>query len=137
MSILPVDFFIIYLLVFLLWKECLKRFLNSFFYSLRYQCQQDQVTCKICGEKCSDIKDHACSGVLKCIHCGEAHRSNHSKCRIVKDYRAALTRTLLAKSPFQQMDIVSDASQHHFSFYSTCYTRSHFCCSFLSLIHDA
>jgi hypothetical protein len=32
---------------------------------------------------------------------------------------------------------VSDASQHHFSFYSTCDTRSHVCCSFLSLIHDA
>jgi hypothetical protein len=66
--------------------------------------QQDQVTCKTCGEKCSDITDHACSGVLKCIHFGEAHRSNDSKCRIVKDYRAALTRTLPTKPPVQLMD---------------------------------
>jgi hypothetical protein len=66
--------------------------------------QQDQVTCKTCGLKCSDIKLHACSGVPKCIRCGEDHRSNDSKCRIVKDYRAALTRTLLTKPAVQQMD---------------------------------
>jgi hypothetical protein len=66
--------------------------------------QQDQVTCKTCGEKCSDIADHACSGVPKCIHCGQAHRSNDSKCPIVKDYRAALTLTLLIKPPVQLMN---------------------------------
>jgi hypothetical protein len=68
--------------------------------------QQDHVTCKICGEKCSDIKAHECSGEPKCIHCGDAHRSNDSKCRVIKDYRAALTRTLLNKPGIQQMDDV-------------------------------
>jgi hypothetical protein len=69
--------------------------------------QHDQVTCKTCGEKCSDIKDHSCSGVPKCIHCGEAHRSNDSKCLIVKDYRAALTRALLNKPPVPLMENLS------------------------------
>jgi hypothetical protein len=59
--------------------------------------QQDQATCNTCGEKYVNVKDHACTGVPKCIHCGGTHRSNDSKCRIIKDYRAALTRTLLNK----------------------------------------
>ena len=33
---------------------------------------------------------------MKCIHCGGAHVSNDAKCKVVKDYSAALTRTLLA-----------------------------------------
>jgi len=65
--------------------------------------QQDQVTCNTCGEKYVNVKDHACSGVPKCIHCGGTHRSNDSKCRIIKDYRAALTRTLLSKPPVSVM----------------------------------
>ncbi|CAF2786357.1 unnamed protein product, partial [Rotaria sp. Silwood2] len=61
--------------------------------------QKEEVTCKVCGEKCSNLKDHHCSGVSKCIHCGGPHNSNDAKCRVVKDYRAALTRNLLSKAP--------------------------------------
>ena len=57
--------------------------------------QKDEATCKTCGEKSTNLKDHQCSGVLKCIHCGESHASNDAKCMVVKDYRAALTRNLL------------------------------------------
>jgi hypothetical protein len=57
--------------------------------------QKDEATCKTCGEKCKSINDHQCSKILKCIHCGESHASNDNKCKIVKDYRAALTRSLL------------------------------------------
>ncbi|CAF4123578.1 unnamed protein product [Rotaria magnacalcarata] len=39
--------------------------------------QKNESTCKTCGEKCANLKDHQCS--------------------VVKDYRAALTRNLLAK----------------------------------------
>ncbi len=42
--------------------------------------QQNKVTCKTCGGKCSDITDHAFSGVPKYIDCGDAHHSNDSKC---------------------------------------------------------
>jgi hypothetical protein len=58
--------------------------------------QKDEATCKTCGEKCSKLIDHQCSGVLQCIHCGGPHVSNDTKCKVVKDYRAALTRNLLA-----------------------------------------
>jgi hypothetical protein len=64
----------------------------------RKNCPQKEVsTCKTCGEKCQNMKDHQCTGVLKCIHCGGSHISNDPKCRVVKDYRAALTRNLLSK----------------------------------------
>ena len=58
--------------------------------------QKNESTCKTCGEKCANLNDHQCSGVLKCIHCGGDHVSNDPKCKVVKDYRAALTRNLLA-----------------------------------------
>ena len=74
--------------------------------------QQDQVTCNTCGEKYANVKDHTCSGELKCIHCGGAHRSNDSKCRIIKDYRAALTRTLLSKPPVTVTDKYPDLTSH-------------------------
>ena len=32
--------------------------------------QKNESTCKICGEKYVNLKDHLCSGVLKCLHCG-------------------------------------------------------------------
>jgi hypothetical protein len=59
--------------------------------------QRNEHTCNTCGDKCIDIKAHKaiCSGILKCLHCGGAHKSNDTKCPIVKDYRAALTRSLL------------------------------------------
>jgi hypothetical protein len=60
--------------------------------------QKNEITCGTCGNKCADIKEHkiVCSGVVKCIHCGGAHKSNDTKCPIVKDYRAALTKSLLS-----------------------------------------
>jgi chemotaxis protein histidine kinase CheA len=61
--------------------------------------QREEATCKTCGDKCPDLKDHKCSGVAKCIHCGGPHNSNDTKCKVVKDYRAALTRNLLQKNP--------------------------------------
>ena len=59
--------------------------------------QREECTCRTCGEKCQNIKEHQCSGVPKCIHCGGPHISNDNSCKVVKDYRAALTRNLLAK----------------------------------------
>ena len=56
---------------------------------------RDKATCKTCGVSYADIKTHVCSGVPKCIRCGEDHKSTDSKCAIVKSYRAALTRNLL------------------------------------------
>lgn len=61
----------------------------------RKNCPQGaESTCKTCGEKFANLKDHQCSGIVKCIHCGGAHASNDLKCNVVKDYRAALTRNL-------------------------------------------
>ncbi|CAF3184528.1 unnamed protein product [Rotaria sp. Silwood2] len=59
--------------------------------------QKNESTCKTCGVKCPNLKYHQCSGIPKCIHCEGPHISNDSKCKVVKDYRAALTRNLLAK----------------------------------------
>ncbi|CAF3324358.1 unnamed protein product [Rotaria sp. Silwood2] len=59
--------------------------------------QKNESTCKTCGDKCPNLKDHQCSGIPKCIHCAGSHISNDSKCKVVKDYRVALTRNLLAK----------------------------------------
>ena len=57
--------------------------------------QKDEATCKTCGERSTNLKDHNCSGVTKCIHCSGAHVSNDPKCRIIQQYRANLTRNLL------------------------------------------
>ena len=62
----------------------------------RKNCPQgDEATCKTCGEKSGNLKEHQCSCIIKCIHCGGAHSSNDMKCSVVKDYQAALTRNLL------------------------------------------
>jgi hypothetical protein len=58
----------------------------------------DKITCKICGVMCTDIKDHECSGVRKCIRCGQEHTSTDLRCPVVKTYRAALTQNLLQRS---------------------------------------
>lgn len=61
----------------------------------RKNCPQGaESTCRTCGEKCENLKEHQCSGIAKCIHCGGPHASNDLKCNVVKDYRAALTRSL-------------------------------------------
>lgn len=78
--------------------------------------QTNEHTCSTCGDKCEDIKFHkaACSGVLKCIHCGGTHKSNDTKCPIVKDYRAALTRSLLTVQ-VQQDEHMRNSINHEFS----------------------
>jgi hypothetical protein len=60
--------------------------------------QKEESTCKTCGDKCQNLMDHQCSRVPKCIHCGGPHFSNDQKCKVVKDYRAALTRNLLSET---------------------------------------
>ncbi len=60
--------------------------------------QQGESTCKVCGEKCANLTEHDCSGIQKCIHCGNQHNSNDTKCPMLKDYRAALTRNMLSKA---------------------------------------
>ncbi|CAF2958646.1 unnamed protein product [Rotaria sp. Silwood2] len=66
--------------------------------------QKNESTCKTCSEKYTNLKDHLCSGVLKCIHCGGPHVSNDAKCRVVQDYRAALTRNLLNNITTENME---------------------------------
>jgi len=64
----------------------------------RKNCPQQQIhTCSICGDKSDDILQHKqrCTGISKCIHCEGDHKSNDSKCPKIKDYRAALTKSLL------------------------------------------
>ena len=65
----------------------------------RKNCPQQQMqTCNVCGDISTDIQLHKqnCTGISKCIHCGGDHRSNDTKCPRIKDYRAALTKSLLA-----------------------------------------
>ena len=57
--------------------------------------QKHEATCKICGEKSANLKDHHCPGIPKCIHCGGAHASNDPKCVTIQQYRVALTRNFL------------------------------------------
>ena len=59
--------------------------------------QKDLQTCNVCSEKVSDLRLHKanCSGILKCLHCNGSHKSNDSKCPIIKEYRAVLTKSLL------------------------------------------
>ena len=66
------------------------------------QCTQVEVTCNVCGQTCQDMQQHKCSKELKCIHCNGDHMSNSTKCPIIKDYRSALTRKLLATSSAQR-----------------------------------
>lgn len=65
----------------------------------RKNCPQGtESTCKTCGEKTANLKEHECSGIVKCIHCGGSHASNDQKCDVVRKYRAAVTRNLLAET---------------------------------------
>jgi len=59
---------------------------------------RDKTTCKICGVICTDTKDHECSGVPKCVRCGEEHTSTDLRCPVVKTYRAALTQNLVERA---------------------------------------
>ena len=62
---------------------------------LKKQCKQNLTTCKVCGSTCTNTRDHNCSLICKCIHCGGDHYSNALKCPVVKNYRAELTKKLL------------------------------------------
>ena len=62
----------------------------------RKQCKQTEVTCKVCSERCDDMKNHNCSGTAKCIHCGGNHSSNDYKCKVIKQFRADLAKTLIS-----------------------------------------
>ncbi|CAF1455276.1 unnamed protein product [Rotaria sordida] len=64
----------------------------------RKQCKQTDDTCKVCSERCPDVNKHNCSGIAKCLHCGGDHYSNDMKCKVVKQYRADLTKILLSSS---------------------------------------
>ncbi|CAF3444002.1 unnamed protein product [Rotaria socialis] len=59
------------------------------------QCTQDAITCKLCGQTYTDVKQHTCTNVPKCVHCDGAHASNATNCPIVKQFRADLTKKLL------------------------------------------
>lgn len=58
------------------------------------QYKQNLTTCKVCGSTCTDLRDHNCSLICKCIHCGGDHYSNALKCPVVKNFRAELTKRL-------------------------------------------
>jgi len=62
------------------------------------QCQELNETCRTCGVNCPDLRQHNCSKVIKCVHCGGDHASNSLRCGVVKDYRAALTKKLLSSN---------------------------------------
>ncbi|CAF1236078.1 unnamed protein product, partial [Rotaria magnacalcarata] len=47
-------------------------------------------------KNCPQKDEHECHGIAKCIRCGGDHKSSDTKYPKVKDYRAALTRTLLS-----------------------------------------
>ncbi|CAF5224051.1 unnamed protein product, partial [Rotaria magnacalcarata] len=40
------------------------------------QCTQNAITCKLCGQTYTDVKQHTCTNVPKCVHCDGAHASN-------------------------------------------------------------
>ncbi|CAF2935766.1 unnamed protein product [Rotaria sp. Silwood2] len=66
----------------------------------RKQCRQVEERCKVCGDKCPDLKQHSCSNNLHCIHCNGNHQSNDMKCPVVKEFRANLTSRLLSIPPY-------------------------------------
>ncbi|CAF4945766.1 unnamed protein product [Rotaria sp. Silwood1] len=59
------------------------------------QCSQIKETCRTCGEQVDDMKNHNCSKIEKCIHCGQNHKSSSLKCPVVKSFRTELTRKIL------------------------------------------
>ena len=61
----------------------------------RNACTQVKSTCKTCCELIDNPNQHRCSNLIKCAHCGAAHRSTSSVCPIIKAYRAELTRKIL------------------------------------------
>ena len=64
----------------------------------RKQCTEAAETCRKCGLSCPDFKNHLCSTVICCKHCGGDHPANSMKCPVVRAFRADLTRKLLSKN---------------------------------------
>ncbi|CAF1135537.1 unnamed protein product [Adineta ricciae] len=63
----------------------------------RKQCQQEHDTCNKCGNITSDLKNHLANCTqLKCKHCKGDHMANEMKCPVIKQFRANVTRCLLA-----------------------------------------
>ncbi len=61
--------------------------------------QKGEAPCKTYGEKCANLKDHQCTGIMKCIHCGGPHGSNDKALDALEDpgssipsYRSKVTR---------------------------------------------
>ena len=48
--------------------------------------QKDSQTCNVCSEKVTDILLHKvnCSEIMKCLHCNRPHKSNETKCSIIR-----------------------------------------------------
>lgn len=75
---------------------------------------KDLTVCKTCGATAADIKAHACSGLPKCVRCGEEHKSSDTKCPAVKTYRGALTRNMLQRQAVRSNDRTNDSPKEHF-----------------------
>ncbi|CAF1642529.1 unnamed protein product [Rotaria magnacalcarata] len=71
------------------------------------QCTQSNETCKTCGLSFPDLKQHVCSNLPNCIHCGGEHLSNVVSCPVVKQYRAALTKKLLLVTNYNSTSTVN------------------------------
>ncbi|CAF1289161.1 unnamed protein product [Rotaria sordida] len=71
------------------------------------QCTQSNETCKTCGLSFPDLKQHVCSNLPNCIHCGGEHLSNVVSCPVVKQYRAALTKKLLLTTNYNSTSTVN------------------------------
>ncbi|CAF4221895.1 unnamed protein product, partial [Rotaria sordida] len=56
---------------------------------------QIKETYRTCGEQVDDMKNHTCSKIEKCIHCGHNHKSSSLKCPVVKSFHTELTRKIL------------------------------------------
>lgn len=57
--------------------------------------------CRVCGVSTPNGADHSieCGKQPKCVRCQGSHEANDNRCPEIKSYRAALTRTLLARNP--------------------------------------
>ena len=80
----------------------------------RKQCKQTNDTCKVCSERYDDINKHNCSGIANCLHCGGDHRSNDMKCKVIKQYRAELTKILLSSFSTSSTNMFTSTSISEF-----------------------
>ncbi|CAF4346147.1 unnamed protein product, partial [Rotaria sp. Silwood2] len=86
------------------------------------QCTQVKSTCRTCGECTDDLKQHICSKIEKCVHCGQNHKSNSLKCQVVKSFRSELTRKLLSpnnRSTSSTTNTLNNMSNSNFKYSSS------------------